>query len=342
MGPAVKNLAIDLHAHALIGTAEDLARQQDRWRHEMQEAARLAGKESSEHNQRLMQTAYLAGLTRVEARLATMDAMGIDVQAVTPVPMQYHYWAERDAAEKIVASINEGIAAICQSRPDRFVGLGSVAMQFPELAAAQLEHAMGELQLKGIIVSTAINGAELADPRFEVFWAKAEELGAVVFIHPMGCSLGARLTPYYLSNIIGNPTETTVALAHLIFSGAFDRHPKLKVVAAHGGGYFPFYTARFDHGWRVRPEAHTCASAPSTYLKKIWFDSLVYEPAQLEYLIRRAGAANVVLGTDFPFDMGMENPLGLLNEVAGLSDDDRALIRGGNAARLLGLKIENP
>src|SRR5271166_2509472 len=122
---AVKNLAIDLHAHALIGPAEDLARRQDRWRREAQEAARLAGRESSEHNQRLMQTAYLAGLTRIEARLATMDAMGIDVQAVSPVPMQYHYWAEREAAEKIVASVNEGIAAICHSRPERFVGLGS-------------------------------------------------------------------------------------------------------------------------------------------------------------------------------------------------------------------------
>jgi len=333
----VKTLAIDVHAHVLIGKAEEIARRQDRWRREAQEAARLAGKESSEHNQRLMQTAYLAGLTRVEARVATMDAMRIDVQTVSPVPTQYHYWAEGEAAENIVAAVNEGIAVICQSRPERLVGLGSVAMQFPELAAEQLEHAMRELHLKGVIVSTAVNGLELADPRLEVFWAKAEELGAVVFIHPMGCSLGARLTPYYLSNVIGNPAETTVALAHLIFSGMFDRHPKLKVVAAHGGGYFPFYTARFDHGWRVRPEAHTCASAPSTYLKKIWFDSLVYDPAQLEYLIRRAGAPNVVLGTDFPFDMGMDDPLGLLNAVAGLSDDDRAMIRGANAARLLGL-----
>jgi len=335
----VKNLAIDIHAHALIGKAEEIARQEDRWRREAQEAARLAGKESSEHNQRLMQTAYLAGLTRVEARLASMDAMGIDVQAVSPMPTQYHYWAEREAAEKIVAATNKGIAAICKSRPDRFVGLGSVAMQFPELAADQLEHAMSELQLKGVIISTSVGGAELADLRLEVFWAKAEALGAVVFIHPRGCSLGARLTPYYLSNVIGNPTETTVALAHLIFSGMFDRHPGLKIVAAHGGGYFPFYTPRFDHGWRVRPEAHTCANAPSTYLRKIWFDSLVYEPAQLEYLIRRAGAGNVVLGTDFPFDMGIEDPIGLLNAVAGLSDDDRTMIRGGNAARLLGLQV---
>ncbi len=329
--------AIDIHAHALIGKAEEIARQEDRWRREMQEAARLAGKESSEHNQRLMQTAYLAGMTRVEARLASMDEMGIEVQTVSPVPTQYYYWAERAAAEQIVAAANDSIAAICASRPERFVGLGSVALQFPELAADQLEHAMRNLHLKGVIISTAVNGAELADPRFEIFWAKAEALGAVVFIHPMGCSLGARLTPYYLSNVIGNPAETTVALAHLIFSGMFDRHPKLKVVAAHGGGYFPFYTARFDHGWRVRPEAHTCAEAPSTYLKKIWFDSLVYEPAQLEYLIRRAGAGNVVLGTDFPFDMGMDDPLGLLNSVVGLSDDDRALVRGGNASRLLGL-----
>ena len=333
----MKNLAIDIHAHALIGKAEEIARYEDHWRREAQEAARLSGKESSEHNRLLMQTAYLAGLTRVEARIASMDAMGVEVQAVSPVPTQYHYWAERAVAEKIVATINEGIAQLCKSRPERFAGLGSVAMQFPELAADQLEHAMRELRLNGVIISTAVNGAELADPRFEVFWARAEALGAVVFIHPMGCSLGARLTPYYLSNVIGNPAETTVALAHLIFSGMLDRHPKLKIVAAHGGGYFPFYTARFDHGWRVRPEAHTCANAPSTYLGKIWFDSLVYEPAQLEYLIRRAGAGNVVLGTDFPFDMGMENPLGLLNSVAGLSDDDRALIRGGNASQLLGL-----
>lgn len=333
----MKNLAIDIHAHALIGAAEEIARQQNRWRHEVEEAARLAGKESSEHNRHLMQTAYLAGLTRVEARIASMDAIGIDVQAVSPVPTQYHYWAERTPAEKIVAAANEDIAAICATRPERLVGLGTVAMQFPELAADQLEHAMRELHLKGVIVSTAVNGMELADPRFEVFWSKAEELGAVVFIHPMGCSLGARLTPYYLSNVIGNPAETTVALAHLIFTGIFDRHPNLRVVAAHGGGYFPFYTARFDHGWRVRPEAHTCANPPSSYLKEIWFDSLVYEPEQLDYLIRRAGAANVVLGTDFPFDMGMDDPLGLLNAVAGLSDEDRAMIRGGNASRLLGL-----
>ena len=128
------------------------------------------------------------------------------------------------------------------------------------------------------MVSTAVNGAELAAPQHLPFWAKAEELGALVFIHPMGCSLGERLVPFYFSNLIGNPAETTVALAHLIFSGVFDRFPRLKVCAAHGGGYLPFYSARFDHGWRVRPEPHPCRLAPSEYLKRIWFDSLVIRP----------------------------------------------------------------
>lgn len=333
----MKAPAIDVHAHALVGKAEGIARGQERWRREMEDAIRLSGRESSEHNQRLMQNEYLPGLTQVEARIAAMDAMGIDIQAVSPVPTQYYYWAERDAAEKIVPAINEGISELCAYQADRLLGLGSVALQYPELAADQLERAMRDLKLMGVIISTAVNGLELADPRHEVFWTRAEALGAVVFIHPMGCSLGARLTPYYLSNVIGNPAETTIALAHLIFSGMFDRHPRLKVIAAHGGGYFPCYTARFDHGWRVRPEAHTCANPPSSYLKKIWFDSLVYEPEQLSYLIRRAGASSVVLGTDFPFDMGMKDPLALLNSVPNLTAEDRASIRGNNASRLLGL-----
>jgi len=158
----------------------------------------------------------------------------------------------------------------------------------------------------------------------------------------MGCSLGARLRQYYLSNVIGNPTETTVALAHLIFGGVFDRHPGLKLCAAHGGGYFPFYTGRFDHGWRVRPEARTCRHPPSEYLKRIWFDSLVYTPQSLEHLIRRAGAGQVMLGTDFPFDMGVDDPLARLDAVAGLSAGERRAILGGNAARLLKLGAEKP
>lgn len=333
----MQSIAIDLHAHALVEEVETLARTDARWRREAEMAATLTGVASVEHNRKLMTGDYAARLTRVEARIAAMDAMRIDLQAVSVVPTQYYYWAGPELAEKIVAAANERIAAICVTNRERFVGLGTVALQHPELAVTQLERAIGELGLKGVIVSTAVNGAELADPRHEPFWSKAEELVALVFIHPMGCSLGARLTPFYFSNLVGNPAETTLALAHLIFAGVLDRHPRLKICAAHGGGYFPFYPARFDHGWRVRPEAHTCRLAPSEYLKRIWFDSLVYTPEQLGFLIHQTGASQVVLGTDFPFDMGIDDPLARLDAVTSLSDAERAAIRGENAARLLAI-----
>ena len=335
MNEDMKTLSIDMHAHALITEAEEIARKQERWRAAAESASQMSA-ESAEHNRRLMQTTYAQALTRVETRIAAMDSMGIGMQAVSPVPTQYHYWAEREASERIVDAANRGIAEICGGHRDRFAGLGTVSMQFPELAASQLEHAMRELGLRGVMLSTAVNGVELADPRHERFWAKAAALGAVVFIHPMGCSLGERLRPYYLSNVIGNPTETTLALAQLIFSGVFDRHPGLKICAAHGGGYLPFYSGRFDHGWRVRPEAHTCQYPPSSYLKRIWFDSLVYTPESLGHLILNAGASQVVLGTDFPFDMGVDDPIRRLDAVAGLGPEDRDAIVGGNAARLLG------
>ena len=333
----MKSAAIDIHAHALIEEIESAVRGQHGWHSEMEQAARLTGQASLQHNRQLMANQWMPGLTRIETRIAAMDKMAIDVQAVSVVPSQYHYWADRDLATQLVAIANQRIAEICAARPDRLVGLGLAALQHPDLAVAQLEHAIRALHLKGVMVSTAVNGRELADPQHLPFWAKAEELGALVFIHPMGCSLGERLVPFYFSNLIGNPAETTIALAHLIFSGVFDRFPGLKVCAAHGGGYFPFYSARFDHGWRVRPEAHTCRFAPSEYLKRIWFDSIVYTPAQLEFLIKQAGPTQVVLGTDFPFDMGVDDPIARLDAISSLADGDRAAIRGGNAARLMGL-----
>jgi aminocarboxymuconate-semialdehyde decarboxylase len=333
----MKSLAIDIHAHALIEDVERLVRGQPGWSHQVEMAARVTGGASLERNRQLMTNDWQPALTRIEKLIAAMDRMTVDIQTVSVVPSQYHYWANRDLAETIVATANQGIAEVCAKRPDRLVGLGIVAMQHPDLAVAQLQSAVRELGLKGVMVSTLVNGAELADPRNLPFWSKAEELGALVFIHPMGCSLGERLTPFYFSNLIGNPAETTVALAHLVFSGVFDRCPRLKICAAHGGGYFPFYSARFDHGWRVRPEAHSCRLAPSQYLKRIWFDSLIYTPEQLDFLIKQAGPSQIVLGTDFPFDMGVDDPVARLDLVTPLGSAERAAICGGNAAKLLGI-----
>jgi aminocarboxymuconate-semialdehyde decarboxylase len=330
------NLAIDVHAHAEFEVVEKLVHGQAGLQQAIEERNASSSKESSEHNRKLYETVYQP-MFRTERRLAVMDKAGVDMQAVSASPNHYHYWAERDLSQKLVSTINEQIAELCAKHLDRFAGLGTVSLQHPDLVAGQLEHGMRNLSLKGVIISTVANGVSVADRRYEPFWAKAEDLGALVFIHPAGCAIGDRLVPYYLSNVIGNPLETTIALAHIVFSGILDRHPRLKICGAHGGGYFPFYTSRFDHGWHVRPEARTCQHAPSEYLKRLWFDALVYTPGAVEYLVRQAGASQVVLGTDYPYDMGFEDPVARLNAVSGLSEADRQAIRGGNAARLLNL-----
>jgi aminocarboxymuconate-semialdehyde decarboxylase len=266
-----------------------------------------------------------------------MDAMGVDIQALSPSPTQYYYWAERDLAEAIVAGVNEHIAEVCASAPDRFVGLGVVALQHPALAAEQAEHAVRKLRLKGIEISTLIEGVDAGDPRFDVFWARMEALDALVFMHPMGTSIGSRLNRFYLSNIVGNPAETTMALSQMIFGGVFDRYPGLKLLAAHGGGYLPAYAARSDHGWDVRPEAHGCEEPPTAYLKRLWYDTIVYDPEQLRRLVDFAGADRIVVGTDYPFDMGDYDPHALVDALKGVSEEERAAILGGNAKALLGL-----
>jgi aminocarboxymuconate-semialdehyde decarboxylase len=332
--------AIDMHAHTIMPEIEALVRGKQGWREDHEQRASFASAASAEHNRHLNETLYRPRFASLDNRLALMDQEGVDIQAVSTAPTaNYWYFAGRDLAPQVVEINNRTIAEMCQKKPDRLIGLGIVSLQHPDLAVTQLEHAMGDLKLRGIITSTLVGGKDLADPSFEPVWAKAEELGAVIFIHPAGCAIDGRLTSYYLSNVIGNPLETTIALTHLIFSGTLDRHPRLKIVAAHGGGYLPFYTHRFDHGWKVRPEAHTCRLAPSEYLRRIWFDSLVYQPDLLANLIKRVGASQVVLGTDYPFDMGVENPRECLAAVPGLSNQEIDAITGGNAAGLLGLEI---
>jgi aminocarboxymuconate-semialdehyde decarboxylase len=277
-------------------------------------------------------------LTTPARRIADMDAMGIDVQAISPAPHQYFYWAEPELGREVARTVNNDLAELVATNPERFVGLGTVPLQEPRLAVAELNRCVGELNMRGVELGTNIAGEELAQPALEPFFARAEDLGILLFLHPMGFTEARRLTNHYFNNLIGNPLDTTVALAHLIFDGVLDRHPDLKICAAHGGGYLPAYAARMDHGWKAREDCRVAISEPPTsYLSRVHFDTMVFEPKQLRTLIERFGVDRILLGSDYPFDMGEQDPVALVNAVGGLSEAERALIRGSNAARLLGL-----
>ncbi|MEH0509638.1 amidohydrolase family protein [Streptomyces sp. B21-106] len=324
---------IDVHAHVLLPEVEETVAGRPERAAARELDARRAGPQALAVNGPMIRD-RIPRLTDVKARLAAMDACGVDVQLVSPVP-DYHYWADEDLARTVWELANTGTAAHCAQAPERLRGLGLVPLQHPRLAVEALEHAL-EQGLSGVELSSHAPGFELSDPAYEPLWTRAEETGALLFLHPYGCTLDERLDRWYLSNTVGQPTENAVALSHLIFSGVLDRHPELKLIAAHGGGYLPGHIGRSDHAWRVRPDARGCAHPPSSYLKRLYFDSLVHEPSVLRELIRSAGADRVLLGSDFPFDMGTDDPLAALRD-ADLPDLDYHAVRGANAASLLRL-----
>jgi len=327
---------VDVHAHVLLPEVEALVEGLPGLAEARALDARRNGRAALAVNGPMVRE-RVTRLTDVTVRLAAMDAQGVDVQLVSPSPSHYHYWADRETAEKVYRTANEATAAHCSAAQDRLRGLGLVPLQHPDLAVRALDHALGQ-GLAGVEVSSHAPGRELSDAAYEPLWSRAEETGAILFLHPFGCTLDERLDRWYLSNTVGQPVENAVALSHLIFSGVLDRHPGLKVIAAHGGGYLPTHIGRSDHAWSARSDAGAgCAHLPSGYLKRLYFDSLVHDPHVLRELVRAAGADRVLLGSDFPFDMGTEDPVAALR-AARLSQTDFDAVRGGNAAALLSLE----
>ncbi|MEJ2890406.1 amidohydrolase family protein [Actinomycetospora aeridis] len=324
----------DVHAHLLVPAAEALVADEPALAEARAAEARAAGPASSRVNREQIGGLGPA-LTDRAVRLAAMDAVGIEVQLVSPMPI-HHTWADRDLAARYAATVNDGVAAHCAGAPDRLVGLGTAPLQHPDLAVSVLRSAVAD-GLRGVEIGTHVTGPdgvrrELDDPALSTFWALAAELEAVVFIHPWGCTLGERLDVGYLSNSVGNPVETTVALSRLVASDALP--DGVRVLAAHGGGFFPQGTARQDHAWHARPGDRAAPAPPSAALRRLWFDALVYTPEALRHLVAVAGADRVALGTDFPFDMGVPDPLDRL-AAAGLDAADAELVRAGSAAALL-------
>ncbi|HEY2994563.1 MAG TPA: amidohydrolase family protein [Methylomirabilota bacterium] len=277
----------------------------------------------------------------IPTRLRAMDAQGIDVEALSINP--YWYKADRDVAAKVIQVQNEALAEFCATNPDRFVAFATIALQHPDLAVQQLVEGVKKYGLRGAGTGGSVDGRELSDPKFHPFWAKAEELGVLIFIHPQGTAeleASGRLAGNgLLTNTIGNPLETTIALSHLIFEGTLDQFPGLKICAAHGGGYLPSYMNRSDAVQTTFPQRQTktLKKRPTEYVRQMYYDSIVFTPEALRHLAAEAGPGQVVMGTDYPFPWTSTSVDHILN-TPGLSDADKVAMLGGTAAALLGIK----
>src|ERR1044071_8204819 len=330
-----KSLRIDLHCH--YANPDVAAKVADRSPAQYDPNVKFANALTRETNQKQMRD-RAPKLSSIEVRLKDMDRMGIDIQPVSPAPMQTYYWTEPGEGQALARMVNERLAEIVSKWPDRFVALGTVPLQNADLAVSELTHCVKNLGLRGVEINPSVNGMDLTDQRLDLerFFAKAEELGTVIFMHPIGFTQGERLMNHYFNNVIGNPLETTVSASHVIFDGVLERHPKLRIVLPHAGGYLAHYWARMDHAWRARPDCRTVIKRkPSESLEKFYFDTITFDRTMLRQLVQRYGAEHVLLGTDYPYDMGMEHPVDFIDGVTGLSKKEKQQIQGANAARLL-------
>ncbi len=329
-----KSITIDMHSHVLVPEAAALVAP-----HVDLSLVPLAhfATPATQALNRKQDADRRANMLDMAVRLADMDAAGVDMQVIMPPPPQCTYTVPLEVGVQAARIINEGLAAFAARRPDRFVALGTVPMQDGEAAAAELERGMRDLGLKGVQVLTNVGGRELSDPAFAPFWARAETLGAVVLLHPNGFTQAERMTRRYFNNVIGNPIETTLALHYLIFDGVLERHPALKLIAVHGGGYLAGYSGRIDHAWGARSDVRgDLPQPPTTYLKRVFFDTVVFTPHQLRHLVEVFGVEKVLMGTDYPYDMAESDPVGHLAS-AGLDEASFEAIAGGNAKALFGV-----
>jgi aminocarboxymuconate-semialdehyde decarboxylase len=242
---------------------------------------------------------------QVERRLADMARMGIDRQVIAPAPGQQHYWAEPKLLAEISALQNDHVAELVAKAPDRFAGLGTLPMTDPDAAVAEIARATRDLGLRAFQIDSRVMERELSDASLDPIYAALEAAGAGLMIHPLGFSHGERLTPFFMVNTIAQPLEELLAFNHLVFGGVLDRFPGLKVYIAHGGGFAPFYIGRFDHAWKVRPEVNRLIpTAPSSYLRRMYYDTCVYRTDHIETLVKTVGADRVMLGSDYPVRHG--------------------------------------
>ncbi|HZD02365.1 MAG TPA: amidohydrolase family protein [Actinomycetes bacterium] len=277
-------------------------------------------------------------LVDVGRRLAAMDRAGVSTQTLSSWINLTAYTLDGTAGPRFCRMFNEALAGLVEAHPGRFLALASAPLQAPQRAAAELRHAVGRLGMVGVEIGTTVAGTELDDPGLEPFWAAAEELGAIVLVHPMDPLAGRGVTRYFLGNAVGRPAETTIAVAHLILGGVLERFRQLRVCVVHGGGFLPYQRGRLDRAYLAKPElaAANLTQAPSVWLRHLYYDTVVHDPGVLAWLIDFVGAHHVLLGSDYPFEMGDPDPVRTVRSVPGLDEHQRHLILRGNLERLVG------
>ncbi len=272
----------------------------------------------------------------LKPRAEDMDKTRVDMQVVSPVPIQFFYWTDPELGNELARLQNDDVSELVKGDPERFVAMGTLPMQDAAASVVEMRRAVKELDIRAFIISSNIDGVELSDSRFDPIYAEAVALDVPLFLHPFGFTDGARLRPFFMHNCVGQPLEEQIAISHLIFGGVLDRHKGIKICIAHGGGYFPYYAGRMDHSWEYRPELRkTIDRPPSEYLRELYYDTVVFRPDQLEYLVDLVGVDRVMMGTDYPFDMQEFEPVAFVESATKLSEGERKKILGGTAAELM-------
>ena len=281
-----------------------------------------------------------AGPQRPVFAIATETAS--HVQVLSTVPVMFSYWAKAPDALDLSRRLNDHVAEMVRSHPRRFAGLGTIPLQDPDLAVGELERCVDELGLAGVQIGSHVNEWDLDREELFPVFERAAELGAAVFVHPWDMLAAERMQRYWLSWLVGMPTETTLAICALIFGGVLARLPKLRVGFAHGGGSFPGTLGRIEHGYNVRPDLFPTPQGqpPSRYLRRIYYDSLVHDAAALRFLIDQVSIERIALGSDYPFPLGEHRPGSLIESLEELSGSQRARLLGGTALELLGLPAD--
>jgi len=327
-------MRIDIHSHVIPARIVDQIEL-----HPAEFSARIEGEAQARkvvHDQGYVYPLF-AEFHDPEAKLESMDRKGIDVSVISPAPPMFYYWADAELALKTARLVNDGVADMVTARPSRLRGMAMVPMQHPDAAIAEMERVVSAYGFKAIEIGTSIEGVQLAEAKFRPVLRHAQQLGLFVFAHPYYVGAKSGLESYYLTNLIGNPLDTTTMVANLMFSGALDELPDLKICLAHGGGFAPYQIGRLVHGHRVRAEAHRFSkSSPKVLLRRFYFDSLVFDPEALRFLIDLVGADHICIGTDAPFDMADADPEKTIAAVPRLTDQEHHDLCCGTALRLLG------